>query len=86
MTASATDWKKMTLGTGRYTISSSSYKISKMLPEKCDLPTCHDSCLGSNPDNSQKSVNRRLTERKKKNEIPIPPLYVTVVKGTLSMG
>ncbi len=79
MTASATDWKKMTSGTGRYTIRSFSYKISKMLPEKCDLPICHDSCLGSNPDNSKKSVNGRLTERKEKTEIPIPPLYVTVV-------
>ncbi len=65
MTASATDWKKMTLGTGRYTLRSSSYKISKMLHEKCGLPNCHDSCLGSNPDNSQKSVTGRLTEGEK---------------------
>jgi hypothetical protein len=50
-----------------------------MLPEQCDLPTCHDSCLGSNPDNSKKSVHERLTERKEKTEIPVPPLYVTVV-------
>ncbi len=43
-----------------------------MLSEKCDLPNCHDGCLGSNPDNSQKPVHERLTERKKKTEIPIP--------------